>query len=200
MEAGRSAAETMMSRASVLLQLWTTPKTIVLGLLVVGLVSVLAFATTREISRTVTPVTAPAPARPMRPALSQVEEAFIKALAPIHGDVQRSLMRASLGQILYKTSDVSRADLRTRMEQALLTYRRAETSIRALQPPASFRNDHQIYLTAVRLLQESAVEAMKMFKDGSEEHLLAAYPKSQEASDKIREVGGKFWPNEFPPN
>jgi len=36
MEAGRSAAETMMSRASVLLQLWTTPKTIVLGLLVVG--------------------------------------------------------------------------------------------------------------------------------------------------------------------
>jgi hypothetical protein len=200
MEAGRSAAETMMSRASVLLQLWTTPKTIVLGLLVVGLVSVLAFATTREIGRTVTPVTAPAPARPMRPALSQVEEAFIKALAPIHGDVQRSLMRASLGQILYKTSDVSRADLRTRMEQALLTYRRAETSIRALQPPASFRNDHQIYLTAVRLLQESAVEAMKMFKDGSEEHLLAAYPKSQEASDKIREVGGKFWPNEFPPN
>jgi len=200
MEAGRSAAETMMSRASVLLQLWTTPKTIVLGLLVVGLVSVLAFATTREISRTVTPVTAPAPARPMRPALSQVEEAFIKALAPIHGDVQRSLMRASLGQILYKTSDVSRADLRTRMEQALLTYRRAETSIRALQPPASFRNDHQIYLTAVRLLQESAVEAMKMFKDGSEGHLLAAYPKSQEASDKIREVGGKFWPNEFPPN
>jgi len=200
MEAGRSAAETMMSRASVLLQLWTTPKTIVLGLLVVGLVSVLAFATTREISRTVTPVTAPAPARPMRPALSQVEEAFIKAMAPIHGDVQRSLMRASLGQILYKTSDVSRADLRTRMEQALLTYRRAETSIRALQPPASFRNDHQIYLTAVRLLQESAVEAMKMFKDGSEEHLLAAYPKSQEASDKIREVGGKFWPNEFPPN
>jgi hypothetical protein len=200
MEAGRSAAETMMSRASVLLQLWTTPKTIVLGLLVVGLVSVLAFATTREISRTVTPVTAPAPARPMRPALSQVEEAFIKALAPIHGDVQRSLMRASLGQILYKTSDVSRADLRTRMEQALLTYRRAETSIRALQPPASFRNDHQIYLTAVHLLQESAVEAMKMFKDGSEEHLLAAYPKSQEASDKIREVGGKFWPNEFPPN
>src|SRR5439155_7692005 len=137
MEAGRSAAETMMSRASVLLQLWMTPRTIVLGLLVVGLVSVLAFATTREISRTATPVTAPAPARPMRPALSQVEEAFIKALAPIHGDVQRSLMRASLGQILYKTNDLSGADLKTRMEQALVTYRRAETSIRALEPPAS---------------------------------------------------------------
>jgi len=44
------------------------------------------------------------------------------------------------------------------------------------------------------------VEANKMFKDGKEDHLLAAYPKSQEGSDKIREVGGKFWPNEFPPN
>ena len=57
-----------------------------------------------------------------------------------------------------------------------------------------------LYLAAVRLFQESAVEANKMFKDGKEDHLLAAYPKSQEGSDKIREVGGKFWPNEFPPN
>jgi hypothetical protein len=200
MEAGRSAAETMMSRASVQLQLWMTPKTIILGLLVVGLVSVLTVATTREISRTARPVTAPAPTQPPRPALSQVEEAFIKALAPIHGDVQRSLMRSSLGQILYKTNDLNAAELKTRMEQALATYGRADISLRALEPPSSLRTDHEIYLSAVRLLQESAVEALKMFKDGREEHLLAAYPKSQEASDKIREVGGKLWPNEFPPN
>jgi hypothetical protein len=72
--------------------------------------------------------------------------------------------------------------------------------MRALEPPASLRKDHEQYLAAVRLFQESAVEANKMFKDGQEDHLLAAYPKSQEGSDKIREVGGKFWPNEFPPN
>jgi len=189
-----------MSRASVLLQLWMTPKMAIFGLVVLGLVGVLIFATSREVIRTATPGTATPPARPTRPALSPVEEAFIQALWPIHGEVQRSLLRTSLGQILYKTNDLSRAELKTRMEQAQVVYGRAETSIRALEPPTSLRNDHQIYLDGVRLLRESAVEAMKMFKDGREDHLLTAYPKSQEASDKIREVGGKFWPNEFPPN
>ena len=200
MDVGRSAAETMLSRASVLLQLWMTRKIMALGLLVLGLVVVLAFATGREMSRTVTPATVTPPARPTRPALSPVEESFIQSLWPIHGEVQRSLMRISLGQILYKTNDLSRAELKTRMEQALTSYGQAETSIRALDPPTSLRNDREIYLDAIRLLRESVVEGMKMFKDGREDHLLTAYPKSQEASDKIREVGGKFWPSEFPPN
>jgi hypothetical protein len=190
----------MMSRASVLLQFWMTPKMIILGLVVAGLVGALTFATSREMSRNAIPATVTPPARPTRPALSPVEEAFIQALWPIHGEVQRSLMRTSLGQILYKTNDLSRAELKTRMEQAQEVYGRAETSIRALEPPTSLRNDREIYLDAVRLLRESAVEAMKMFKDGREDHLLIAYPKSQAASDKIREVGGKLWPNEFPPN
>jgi hypothetical protein len=119
-------------------------------------------------------------------------------MTPIHAEVQRSLMRASLGQILYKTNDLSSTELKTRMTQALATYGRAETGLRALEPPGSLVRDHERYVTAVRLLQESAVEGLKMFKDGKDDHLLAAYPKSQEASDLIREVGGKFWPNEFP--
>ena len=201
MDAGRSAAETMMSRASVLLQFWMTPRAIVLGLLVAGLLGVLAFATTRELSRAATPAAvSPAPARPARPALTAAEETFMKAVAPIHADVQRSLMRASLGQILYKTNDVSVGELKTRMAQAQAAYARAETSLRELEPPGSLVREHERYLAAVRLLQESSVEAMKMFTDGRDDHLLAAYPKSQEASDLIREVGGKLWPNEFPPN
>jgi hypothetical protein len=190
----------MMSRASVQLQRWMTPKTIVLSLLVLGLVGVLSFATMRELGRAATPAAVPEPARPTRPALTAAEESFIKAMTPIHADVQRSLMRASLGQILYKTSDLSAAELKTRMTQALATYGRAETGLRSLEPPGSLVRDHERYIAAVRLLQESAVEALKMFKDGKDDHLLAAYPKSQEASDLIREVGGKFWPNEFPPN
>jgi len=39
-----------------------------------------------------------------------------------------------------------------------------------------------------------------MFDDGNDEHLLAAYPMSREGSDKIREVGAKFWEDEFPPH
>jgi hypothetical protein len=50
------------------------------------------------------------------------------------------------------------------------------------------------------LFKESATELLKMFEDGRDEHMLAAYPKSQDGSNKIRQVGGKFWPHEFPPN
>ena len=109
-------------------------------------------------------------------------------------------MRMSLGQIFYKTEDLSRTDLKIRVDKALVNYRWAESALRALEPPASLRPAHEEYLAAVRLFQESAVEVLKMFDDGRDDHLLAAYPLSQEGSDKIREVGGRFWPGEFPPN
>jgi len=109
-------------------------------------------------------------------------------------------MRMALGQIFYKTQDLGRAELGTRVEEALASYRGAETRLRALEPPASLRGEHEEYLAAVRLFEESAVELQKMFKDGQDDHMLVAYPKSQEGSDKIREVGGKFWPHEFPPH
>ena len=69
-----------------------------------------------------------------------------------------------------------------------------------LSTKGSLRSEHEEYVSAVRFFEESAVELLKMFKDGRDDHMLAAYPKSQQGSDKIREVGGKFWPNEFPAN
>jgi hypothetical protein len=39
-----------------------------------------------------------------------------------------------------------------------------------------------------------------MFDDGLDDHMRIAYPLGQEAADKIRDLGGKFWPHEFPPN
>src|SRR5262245_10463656 len=137
---------------------------------------------------------------PARPPLTPEEEKYIRTLWPIHGDIERSTMRASLGQIFYKTQDLKREELKRRMEQALTVYRRAEDRLGSLLPPASLRREHDEYVSAVRLFRESAIEALKMFEDGREDHLLAAYPKSQKGSDKIREVGGKFWPNEFPAN
>ena len=176
------------------------PKILILGLVSVSVVSIVTFAVSRAVTTTPTAVSSRPVARPPRPPLTPAEEAYMRALWPIHGDVERSLMRASLGQIFYKTADLSRAELKTRIEEALATYRSADTRLRALEPPPSLRHEHEQYLAAVRLFQESAMEASKMFKDGRDDHLLAAYPKSQEGSDKIREVGGKFWPHEFPPN
>ena len=140
------------------------------------------------------------PTKAARPALTADEERYIRALWPIHGDVERSTMRMSLGQIFYTTKDLGASELKARVEQALSVYKNAQTRIQGLQPPASLRAQHDDYLVAVRLFEESANEVMKMFSDGREDHLVAAYPKGQAGTDKIREIGGKFWPNEFAPH
>jgi len=137
-------------------------------------------------------------ATPPKPAFTRAEEAYIQALWPIHGEVERSAVRLSLGKIFYKTNDLGKADLKARVEAALATYRRAETRISTLQPPASLAREHENYLAAIRLFEQSAVEVLKMFDDGNDEHLLAAYPMSQEGSEKIREIGVKFWEDVFP--
>ena len=176
------------------------PKLLILGVTLVSILGLFAFSIDRGAPGTSPPTTVQPAAQPPRPALTAAEEQYIRELWPIHGDVERSTMRMALGQIFYKTQDLGRAELGTRVEQSLASYRAAETRLRALEPPASLRSDHEQYLAAVRLFEESAVELQKMFKDGQDDHMLVAYPKSQEGSDKIREVGGKFWPHEFPPH
>jgi hypothetical protein len=175
----------------------------VLAVTVLALLGIVAFAVTREATTTargpIPTVSQPASA-PQRPALNRAEEAYIQALWPIHGEVERSTVRLSLGKIFYKTNEMGKAELRARVDKALATYRTAETRIAALQPPPSFERAHHEYLAAVGLFQKSALEVLKMFDDGNDDHLLAAHPLSQEGSNKIREVGAQFWQDEFPPN
>lgn len=180
---------------------------LILGAVVVAAAGFAAFAINRGSAPVASAAnTGPAPqaaqqaAQPPRPALTAAEEQYIRDLWPIHGDVQRSAMRMALGQIFYLTKDLGRAELGTRVKGALTSFQGAETRLRALEPPATLRSDHQEYLSAVRLLQASAAELQKMFTDGRDDHIDAAYPQAQEASDKIREVGGKFWPHEYPPH
>jgi hypothetical protein len=178
-------------------------KSTVIAVAVMALLAVVAFGVTREAT-----TTGPAPssalsrpaATPPKPAFTRVEEAYIQALWPIHGEVERSTLRMSLGKIFYKTNDLGKADLKARVDAALANYRRAESQISVLQPPPSLARAHGDYLAAVRLFEQSALEVLKMFDDGNDEHLLAAYPLSQEGSNKIREVGARFWQDEFPPN
>ena len=56
------------------------------------------------------------------------------------------------------------------------------------------------YLEAVRLLRSSAAEMAKTAEDGRDEHLVAAFPLSQEASRRLLEVGKVIWPGEYVPN
>jgi hypothetical protein len=170
---------------------------------VLALLGVVAFGVTREVTttgRTPSPALSRPAATPPKPAFTRAEEVYIQALWPIHGEVERSTVRVSLGKIFYKINELGKADLKTKVDAALATYRRAEERISALQPPSSFARAHDEYLAAVRLFQQAALEVLKMFDDGNDEHLLAAYPLSQEGSDKIREIGAKFWEDEFPPH
>ena len=61
-----------------------------------------------------------------KPAFTRAEEAYIQALWPIHGEVERSTVRVSLGKIFYKTNEMGKPELKSRVEDALATYRRAE--------------------------------------------------------------------------
>ncbi len=170
---------------------------------VLALLAVVAFGVTREATttgRTPSPARSHPAAPPPKPAFTRAEEAYIQALWPIHGEVERTTVRMSLGKIFYKINELGKADLKSRVDGALSTYRRAEARIRALEPPPSLARAHGEYLVAVQLFQQSALEVLKMFEDGDDEHLLAAYPLSQEGSNKIRELGVQFWEDEFPPN
>ena len=169
---------------------------------VVALLGIVAFGVIREATTTVRAPGAAVsrPAAPPKPAWTRAEEAYIQALWPIHGEVERNAVRLSLGRIFYKANEIGKPELKARLEPTLTALRQAEERMQALQPPPSLARAHEEYLAAVRLFQQSVLETRKMFEDGDDGHLLAAYPASREGSDKIREIGVKFWEDEFPPH
>src|SRR5262245_1906215 len=77
-------------------------KHLALAATVLILAGVAVFAVTREVSqgaRVPSPTPSPRAAGPVRPAFTPAEETYIRALWPIHGDVERSTARLTLGQI-----------------------------------------------------------------------------------------------------
>jgi hypothetical protein len=170
------------------------------GVVAVALIGVVGFALSRE-AATTSRTGGPQPVLPApRPALSPEEQTYIEALWPIHTQVERNVVRVGLGTAFFKVKDLDRAQLKTRLDEALATYRQAEERLRALQPPPSLRVTHEGYLAAVQLFQRSTVEMLRMYEDGKDEHLVTAFPLSLEGSNKIREIGDRFWPGEYPPN
>src|SRR5438445_9892156 len=172
---------------------------IAVGLLI--LIGIVIVAVAREAtSRRGVAAALSRPAAPARPPLTPAEETYIQALWPIHGAVERSPARMTLGQIFYVTKDLEQAELKARVDEALTTFRRAEGQLRALEPPPSLRGAHDDYTAAVSLFERGAIEVLKMFDDGRDEHMRIAHPLGQQAADKIREVGVKCGPHELPPN
>lgn len=181
----------------------TRNKAALIGAVVLALGGVLAFAVVHE-TTTASRATAlrsvrPAAAAP-RPALTAAEEAYAAALWPIHNEVKVSALRMTFGGLSYKLKEIDRAALKARVEAAGETYHRAAARIRGLHPPPSLEKIHAEYVDAVRLYEQSAAEMVKVFKDGRDDHLVAAYPLSREAGEKILRVGNVLWPGEYVPN
>ena len=110
-----------------------------LALAILSLLGILSVTAMREATTTGRePITAGrAVANPPKPAFTRAEETYIQALWPIHGDVERSAVRLSLGRIFYKIDDIGKSDLKARVDASLAAFRRAEERIQALQPPPS---------------------------------------------------------------
>ena len=178
------------------------PKPLAVGLIVLALLSVLCVSLLREAAVPgLTAATAPQSAAvPPRPALAPAEEAYAQALWAIHADVKRAAYDLTFSGLRYKLKQADGPDFGTRVREASRTLDRAESRVRALAPPPSLSQIHAQYLDAVQLFQRSAAEMLKVTVDGRDEHLLAAHPLSQKASEEILRVGDTIWPGEYLPN
>ena len=178
------------------------PKLLVAGLILLALLAMLCASLLREATipgPTAATAPQPSPASP-RPALAPAEEAYAHALWAIHADVKHAAYNLTFGGLRYKLKQADAPDFGTRVRDASRTLDRAEARVRALAPPPSLSRVHTQYLDAVQLFQRSAAEMLKVTVDGRDEHLLAAYPLSQKASEELLRVGDTIWPGEYLPN
>jgi len=176
-------------------------KIAILSVVLVGLGTIIGFSISRE---TASPTVVQNAAQPLRvasrPALSPDEQAYVEALWPIHTQLEVAAERVALGTIFYTTNDIDRVELKARLDEALASYRAADEKLLALRPPASMQKSQEGYVAVVGLFKDSAAEMLRMFDDGSDDHLQAAYPRYLDGTNRIRDLGGAFWPDEFPPN
>lgn len=175
-------------------------KLAVLVIVLISLGVIVGFSLSRELDGTLAGTASSTLRVPSRPALTSEEQAYLEALWPIHTNVEVAAERVALGAIFYKTSDLDRTELKARLDEALTYYRAADDKLRQLHPPESMRTSHEGYLSAMSAFTQSTIEMLKMFDDGNEDHLRIGYPLYLDGTNRIRELGGKFWPDEFPPN
>jgi len=176
-------------------------KTVLFGLVLVSLVGLVGAALMRDVSGGSRTAAASRPAVPTpRPALTAAEEGYAQALWPIHNDVKASALKLTMAGIQYKTGRGDTAGLKAQADASVETWQRSEGQLRELQPPSSLRPLHDEYLQAILLYQQAGAEMAKLYNDRRDDHLVTAFPLSQEAGQKLAKVGSTLWPGEYVPN
>jgi hypothetical protein len=122
------------------------------------------------------------------------EQRYLEALLPLHLSLQQNALLVGFSATVYRTGEIDRLELKRRLDSGLATYRRIEDQVRALEPPPQLQTPQDRYLTAVRLLQQSAIEMLKTGDDGDPLHLSHATPLSLDALARLHVLGDRFWP------
>jgi hypothetical protein len=196
----RPASEETPSRASV----W---KFFALGASVAVLALVAGFAVVREWR---------APRQPVQPSaaaaftaglsmqdargLSVEEETYAATLWPIHSEVKLLAVRMIFAGIDYKTKSADAAKLKAAVEPLTGSFQAAAQRARKIEPPASFKAEHDTYLRALELYAAASREMIKVALDGRDEHLVNAHQRSAAASVELLKLSDALWPGEYKPN
>jgi hypothetical protein len=172
------------------------------GVLVVGLIALMALAAFREAAKPKPQqiATATAANHVERPAVTADEEAYARALWPIHAQVKQDAVKMTFAGLAYKMGDIKREAVKERVIPLTTNFDSAAVALNKLQPPASMRVLHGDYVEAVKLYRDASVIMIKVAADGRDAHLVEAQQKSSRASELTLKVGETLWPGEFKPN
>jgi hypothetical protein len=172
------------------------------GALVVGLITLMAVAAFRETAKPKPQqVAANTETNPVeRPAVTAEEEAYARALWPIHAQVKQDAVKMTFAGLAYKMGDIKREAVKERVAPLTPMFDSAVAALRKLRPPASMRVLHGEYLEAIKLYRNASVTMVKVVVDGRDAHLVEAQTMSETASGLTLKVGETLWPGEFKPN
>jgi hypothetical protein len=172
------------------------------GALVVGLIALMAVAVFRETAKPkpqqVAAVTETNHVE--RPAVTAEEEAYARALWPIHAQVKQDAVKMTFAGLAYKMGDIKREAVKERVAPLTPMFDSAAAALGKLRPPVSMRELHGEYLEAIKLYRDASVTMIKVAADGRDEHLVKAQVMSEKASGLTLKVGDTLWPGEFKPN
>ena len=172
------------------------------GVLVVGLIALVAVAAVRETAKPKQQEVAAnaAFAHSERPAITAAEEAYAHALWPVHAQVKQDAVKMTFAGLAYKMGEIKRAAVKERVELLTPKFDLALAELNKLKPPASMRELHSDYVESIKLYRDASVIMIKVATDGRDKHLIEAQERSEKASGLALKVGETLWPGEFKPN
>jgi hypothetical protein len=172
------------------------------GALVVGLIALMAVAAFRETAKAKPQQVAASTeaSHVERPAVTAEEEAYARALWPIHAQVKQDAVKMTFAGLAYKMGDIKREAVKERVAPLTPMFDSAVAALNKLQPPPSMRELHGEYLEAIKLYRDASVTMIKVAADGRDAHLVEAQAMSEKASGLTLKVGDTLWPGEFKPN